>query len=329
MGNRIWLLPEMGTFYKANLHAHTVVSDGKLTPEEMKREYQKRGYSVVAYTDHRVYRNHTELNDDSFIALAACEVDIDGPFQTPGDYSRVQTYHINLFDTRPDYETERKYQSVMPQCDYHDTEGLNRYLEEMKNLGFLTCYNHPYWSLQNYDDYKVLKGLWAMEIFNYGCEHDGLYGYQPQVYDELLRCGNRLFNVAGDDNHNLLPFGDPLCDSFGGFTFIKAEQLTYESIANALKNGHFYSSMGPQIRELYIEDGELVVKCSPVEKIYVIMEGRNSHKQLASAGETIEEARFRLTGNEGWIRVDCRDCRGLHANSNAYWLDDIKKESNR
>ena len=87
--------------------------------------------------------------------------------------------------------------------------------------------------------------------------------------------------------------------------------------------------MGPQIRELYIEDGELVVKCSPVEKIYVIMEGRNSHKQLASAGETIEEARFRLTGNEGWIRVDCRDCRGLHANSNAYWLDDIKKESNR
>ena len=58
MGKRIWLLPEQGTFYKANLHAHTVVSDGKLTPEEMKREYQKRGYSVIAYTDHRVYRNH-------------------------------------------------------------------------------------------------------------------------------------------------------------------------------------------------------------------------------------------------------------------------------
>lgn len=320
MGERIWLLPEKGTFYKANLHAHTVISDGKLRPEEMKQEYQKRGYSVVAYTDHRVYRNHRELNDDNFVAIAACEVDIDGPYETPGDYSRVQTYHINLFDTRPDYETERKLTSVMPACEYGDLEGLNRYLEEMKELGFLTCYNHPYWSLQNYDDYKQLKGLWAMEIFNYGCEHDGLYGYQPQVYDELLRLGNRLYCVAGDDNHNHLSFEDPLCDSFGGFTCIKAERLTYEHIMEALVNGHFYSSMGPQIEQLYIEDGELVVKCSPVEKIYVITEGRGCHKKLASAGDTIQEARFQLTGNEGYIRVDCRDSHGLHANSNAYML---------
>lgn len=321
MGKRIWLLPEQGTFYKANLHAHTVVSDGKLTPEEMKREYQKRGYSVIAYTDHRVYRNHAELNDDSFIALASCEVDIDGPYKTPGDYSRVQTYHINLYDTRPDYEVERKLKSIMPECEYGDMDGINRYLEEMRELGFLACYNHPYWSLQTYDDYKDLKGLWAMEIFNYGCEHDGLYGYHPQSYDELLRLGNHLYCVAGDDNHNLAPFDDPLCDSFGGFTCIKAESLTYEHIIDALKNGHFYCSMGPEIEELYIEDGELVVKCSPVEKIYVKTEGRGCHKKLAPAGETIREARFRLGGTEGYIRVDCRDSQGRHANSNAWFLD--------
>ncbi len=63
-----------------------------------------------------------------------------------------------------------------------------------------------------------------MEIYNYGCEHDGLYGYNPQSYDEMLRLGNRLFCVSTDDNHNSYPFGDPLCDSFGGFTMIKAEK---------------------------------------------------------------------------------------------------------
>ena len=30
-----YLLPENGQFYKANLHCHSTVSDGHLTPEEM------------------------------------------------------------------------------------------------------------------------------------------------------------------------------------------------------------------------------------------------------------------------------------------------------
>ena len=31
-----YLLPKDGTFYKANLHCHTTLSDGHLTPEEIK-----------------------------------------------------------------------------------------------------------------------------------------------------------------------------------------------------------------------------------------------------------------------------------------------------
>ena len=34
-----YLLPEKGTFYKANLHSHSTVSDGGWTPEEMKERY--------------------------------------------------------------------------------------------------------------------------------------------------------------------------------------------------------------------------------------------------------------------------------------------------
>ena len=102
---------------------------------------------------------------------------------------------------------------------------------------------------------------------------------------------------------------------------IKAEKLTYDSIVDALLKGSFYSSMGPEIKELYVEDGVLTVKTSPVEKIYVKTEGRGCHKKLAPAGETIREARFRLNGTEGYIRVDCRDSHGRHANSNAWFLD--------
>ncbi|MFT4105778.1 MAG: PHP domain-containing protein [Lacrimispora sp.] len=322
MNDRIYLLPEKGRFYKANLHGHTTESDGRLTPEEAKAGYKNRGYQVAAYTDHRVYKNHEELNDEGFLAIAAVEVDINqvGPDQLR---PRDKTYHINLYDTRPEHQRERKEGGICPECRYGDFDYINTYLKEMKELGFISCYNHPYWSLQNYEDYKGLNGLFAMEVYNHGCENDGLYGYNPQSYDEMLRLGKRLWCLATDDNHNSYPFEHPLCDSFGGFTMIKAEEFTYSGIMDSLVKGHFYSSMGPEIRELYIEGKELVVKTSPVQAICKITENTRSCDRGTIQGGAVTEARFPVSANETYIRVECRDEKGLFANSNAYFLSDI------
>lgn len=314
------LLPQEGAFYKANLHAHTTISDGRLTPQELKDAYKAKGYSIVAYTDHRQYRYHKELCDEAFLALAAYEVDINSWADIPGDFSRIKTYHINLYDTNPEVNAEQKAASPLPERRYRDIDYINGYLEQMNRLGFMACYNHPYWSLQNYDDYKNLRNCFAMEIYNHGCEIDGLYGFNPQSYDEMLRTGNRLFCLSTDDNHNSTPFDDPMCDSFGGFTMIKAREFSYAGVIEALQKGWFYSSMGPEIFEISVEDGQLTVRCSPVEKLFVITEGRNCYKKLAKPGETVTEATFPLDGKEGYIRVQVRDGKGLYACSNAYFL---------
>lgn len=49
-----YLLPEGGSFYKANLHCHSTLSDGALSPAELKEAYKAKGYSVIAYTDHNI-----------------------------------------------------------------------------------------------------------------------------------------------------------------------------------------------------------------------------------------------------------------------------------
>jgi len=41
---RKYLLPESGNFYKANLHCHSTLSDGNLTPEQLKKAYMDKGY---------------------------------------------------------------------------------------------------------------------------------------------------------------------------------------------------------------------------------------------------------------------------------------------
>ena len=108
-----------------------------------------------------------------------------------------------------------------------------------------------------------------------------------------LRLGNRLFCVSTDDNHNSYPFGDPLCDSFGGFTMIKAEKLTYDSIVDALLKGSFTALWDRRLRRLYVEDGVLTVKTSPVEKIYVLMEGRNCLKKVAGPERMLQKLPLR------------------------------------
>ena len=177
MAKRIWLLPQEGAFYKANLHCHTTFSDGVWTPEQVKKEYQARGYSIVAFTDHNVYRFHRGLCDEHFVALAAMEANVDRPMEGVRIWDTTPVYHLNFYDTDPFCEKD----VPLPDKSDYSLDAVNRYIAAMRAKGFLCCYNHPWWSLQTARDYDGLRGLDAFEIFNYGCELEGLYGYAPQA----------------------------------------------------------------------------------------------------------------------------------------------------
>ena len=59
--------------FKANLHCHSVISDGKLTPERLKEVYKEQGYSVLAITDHEAPYSHQELCDKDFLLITGYE----------------------------------------------------------------------------------------------------------------------------------------------------------------------------------------------------------------------------------------------------------------
>ena len=90
------LLSPNGNFYKANLHCHCTVSDGQWTSWQVKEEYQKQGYSIIAFTDHMDYRRHTTLDDDSFLTIGAFEANIDAPAEQYPDWNTRPVYHLNF-----------------------------------------------------------------------------------------------------------------------------------------------------------------------------------------------------------------------------------------
>jgi DNA polymerase III alpha subunit len=59
--------------YKANLHCHSVLSDGCRTPEELKEMYRSRGYDILAITDHERPFQHQSLAEKDFIMLTGYE----------------------------------------------------------------------------------------------------------------------------------------------------------------------------------------------------------------------------------------------------------------
>ena len=68
-----YLISPEGQWYKANLHSHSTVSDGELTPAQMKELYMAHGYSIIAFTDHNHFVTHNELSDERFLALNGVE----------------------------------------------------------------------------------------------------------------------------------------------------------------------------------------------------------------------------------------------------------------
>ncbi len=336
-----FLLPESGQFYKANLHCHTNVSDGRLSPAEMKEEYKKRGYSVIAYTDHNVLVPHPELTDDKFVALHGLEYDITEEAKHNEPFHRLKTCHICMISTDPDYVVQPCFwyswlyqnlpdqsvvqhdESIPPYEFQYTPEYINDMIKTAREKGYFVTYNHPAWSQEGYEIYSKYEGMNAMEICNYGCMYEGYHDYNPHVYDELLRQGKKLYCIATDDNHNAHPMDSPYCDSFGGFTMIKADKLEYRAIADALKNGNFYASQGPEIHSLYVEDNKLHIKTSDAARIVFTTGVRHGKCQYPSEGDTMNEAEFELRPDDIYVRVTVFDKSGKPADTNAYFMEDI------
>jgi hypothetical protein len=279
---RKYLLSENGNFYKANLHCHSVYSDGKMTVEALKALYKNAGYSIVAFTDHNVLFDHSYLNDDNFLALTAVEIDVNEK-----DSDRKNCVHLNFYakdqhntaipcynpvylrhQNSPDIiYPEQKFVGTPDYVrDYHN---INAMIGEFVRNGFLACLNHVTWSIQDLDDYRDIDGIFAMEIYNHACVVEGYDEINSRPYDELLRRGRRIFCIAADDNHNKYPAEKPRFDSLGGFVMIKSPSLSYKDIITSLENGNFYASSGPEIYEIYQEDNKVYVKTSPAARIRI------------------------------------------------------------
>ena len=120
--------------------------------------------------------------------------------------------------------------------------------------------------------------------------------------------------AAGDDTHTIN-------ECFRAWTMIKAEELSYDALIKAYKNGNSYVSCGPEITALYIEDGKIHVEAS--EDSIVILRGSGRYARVCKcSGEAVFDYSPKDLGE--YFRFEIKDSSGRVAFTGAYKTADFE-----
>ena len=321
--------------YKANLHAHSNISDGRLTPEDMKRFYREQGYSILCITDHNRPRPHNDMTEKDFLMLTGYEADITARGEGKSTYR--PTVHLCLYARVPNnrkliwYDEERfrgeddprRALNITPPCrSEYSAEYINAFIAKAREHGYIVAHNHYAWSLEPESQVLDYEGLFSMEICNGGCWLVGNLEYNAVLYDKMLRRGMRIACHGTDDNHNVYKEG-PECDSFVAYTYVLADELTYDAVFSALEKGDFYASRGPQIHSLTMDGRHARIECSGAKVIYAYYGSKNAMCKYAQTGEFVTEAEFDIREDAPYVRFSVFDEYGRSADTRGYFADEL------
>lgn len=323
--------------YKANLHCHSNLSDGKLTPQELREAYKKRGYSILAITDHERPKNHSDLTQEDFLFITGYEAYI-----RPSKLCIYDPYspeiHLNLFAKQADNEAYICFNEAY--CKYllnpierlklkkvgskknrrYTVEYINEFIKTAVDNGYLVSYNHPVWSMESEERIFAYENIFSLEIDNYGSWQMNRLEHNGALYDKLLTDGRRIFCHGGDDNHNKKDINNPIeSDSFGAFTMIMADELNYESVIAAMEKGNMYSSSGPEIKEISMDGDTVFVKCSNAECI-ILHDGGKTPARIE--GKNLTEGEFKIKPKAEFFRVSVINEKGKIATSRGFFKDE-------
>ena len=104
---------------------------------------------------------------------------------------------------------------------------------------------------------------------------------------------------------------------------IKAKSLSYKDVMDALLSGNTYASTGPLFYELYVEDGILKAKTSPISDVALVTQGREGRRIRRDGGETFTEFEFELNDKNVPFRLEIIDAEGKRAYTRMYAPDEL------
>ncbi|ORZ37172.1 hypothetical protein BCR44DRAFT_67048 [Catenaria anguillulae PL171] len=132
------------TILVADLHAHTTVSDGRLSPKELLRSAIAQGFNVIAVTDHNTVEGGRRA-----AALAANDPEFKGKILVlPGVEYTCCRIHMNLIGIN---------ETIAPKAAFPTDEDIKQAIRRTHELGGIAIVNHIPWSLTQQTGYETTR----------------------------------------------------------------------------------------------------------------------------------------------------------------------------
>ncbi len=235
--------------YYANLHTHTVYSDGDFTPHDAIDAYHELGYQILALTDHdndyyparpKILYPWTEL--DSIHNEIKDKPNTSWRWQNK-PYGEISEYWeprdpeaLNMISV-PGSEISFTHHIVSLFNDYPGyTHSEETALTEIGKRGGLSIFAHPgrydpypAWYIYFYERHDHLIGL---EVYNQRDRHPG----DRALWDRLLHMmmpDRPIWGVPSDDMHRTEHMG-------WNYKIFPLEALSKTAVRTALESGAFY-----------------------------------------------------------------------------------------
>lgn len=248
------IIPKVNGYnvYKADLHLHTIYSDGDVTPEYRVREAWYDGLDVVASTEHVEYRRH-EGKMISFLkgyvkeGTEAVNYSISG---TPADERGIQSdlnHSVKLYqqtavpfgmtvipgaEITRDPKTIGHYNALFTKDNntIYDADPMQS-MRNAKAQGALIMQNHPGWRRSDLSMLEFEKKVYDARLID-GIEIMNGSEFYPKAIERAK--ANGFFMSSNTDAHNSTFESYRLNGSFRNMTFIFAENQSLEALREAL-----------------------------------------------------------------------------------------------
>ncbi len=303
-------------WYRGDIHAHTIYSDGKVTPAELAAIAAAAGLNFFGITDHNRAQSPAGL----------VPTGLGWPVLVPGVEVTTYAGHFNVWGTDTWYD----FRDPTP-------EGIQRAVDAARADGGLVSLNHP----------KPFGPEWLFpEITGFDCVEpwNGWWGRintgSLQYWDDRLREGRRLVGIGGSDIHNPGIIGDPsnpLSPVRMGWPTLwirTDEPLSAETILSAIRAGHCFVSESPAGPQLYVrhDNGRLIARIVGAEGDALMLIGNSgviATSPIPAGDLTLEWPLEGLYADVGshkdmsrYVRAQIvNDVGTVRALSNPVWLD--------
>ena len=283
-----------GQWFKGNTHIHSTASDGGKTIPEISELYAGAGYDFLFCTDHWVCSDVSEIETKTPVLLLD-GIELDGHDESGTIFHVVCLGRVKGL-TRDD--------------------GLEEGLRKAREQGAIAVLAHPRWSGNSLAD-TARFSFDGVEVYNHVCRWLNGKGGGLTHWDAMLKRDRGTLCFAVDDAH--LKPEHPGYD--GGWIVVNAPDLSVQNVMSAIRRGNFYSSCGPSLTSLRLEDETLHIECGPVQFIRLIGPANVGWRAGSFDGQTLNRVSVRVPRDWDYVCVELEDQRGRRAWTNPLFVD--------